>query len=592
MLLELAIQDFAIIDSVRIPFEPGLNAITGETGAGKSILIDALGAVLGGRVGSEVVRHGATGARIEAIFSAAVGDTLPELRGMLDDLGVDHDEEVLILTREISAAGRTSARINGRSVTVGVLNRIGSLLVDIHGQSDHLSLLRTAHHLDILDRFAQTTDLRRHVAALFDDWHETRRRIRELEENARERAQRLDLLRFQVDEIATLNPQPGEDDELARERTLLTNAERIASEVAAIRDALVGSERDGEAPGALDLTRAATRLLEDLAAMDPQLQAQRDRIVDASAQLEDVAAELRRYAEEIEFDPHRLQVVDDRLDDLRQLKRKYGSTLEEVIAFGADAAATLREWEGGPGGVEALVAHERECRKALAARCTELSTRRAAAAADLQRDVERAIHELNMGSAEFVVSITQVEDPEGVQWAGVDAPAVRIDRTGADRVEFLLAPNAGEGLKPLARVASGGETARLMLALKSILADADQTPTLVFDEVDVGVGGRSGQVVGEKVWSLTAGLAPHQVIVISHLSQIAAFAESHVRIVKAEAEGKTVSRLERVFGDERIEELAAMLDGEPPSPASRANARELLQRVEEWKGDRRSHAVG
>ena len=349
MLLELAIQDFAIIDSVRIPFEPGLNAITGETGAGKSILIDALGAVLGGRVGSEVVRHGATGARIEAIFSAAVVDTLPELRGMLDDHGIDHDDEVLILTREISAAGRTSARINGRSVTVGVLNRIGSLLVDIHGQSDHLSLLRTAHHLDILDRFAQTTDMRRQVAALVDDWLDTRRRMREIEENARERAQRLDLLRFQVEEIATLDPKPGEDDELMRERTLLTNAERIASEVAAVRDALVGSERDGEAPGALDLTRAATRLLEDLSAMDPQLQAQRERIVDASAQLEDVAAELRRYAEEIEFDPQRLQVVDDRLDDLRQLKRKYGSTLEEVIAFGADAAATLREWEGGPG---------------------------------------------------------------------------------------------------------------------------------------------------------------------------------------------------------------------------------------------------
>ena len=243
-------------------------------------------------------------------------------------------------------------------------------------------------------------------------------------------------------------------------------------------------------------------------------------------------------------------------------------------------------------GTEALIAHERECRTVLADLCTELSARRAAAAANLQRDVERAIHDLNMGSAEFVVSITQVEDPEGVEWADGDAPAVRIDRTGADRVEFLLAPNAGEGLKPLARVASGGETARLMLALKSILADADQTPTLVFDEVDVGVGGRSGQVVGEKVWSLTAGRAPHQVIVISHLSQIAAFAESHFRIVKAEADGKTVSRVERITGDERIEELAAMLDGEPPSPASRANARELLQRVEEWKGGRRPQAVG
>ena len=583
MLLELAIQDFAIIDAVRIPFEPGLNAITGETGAGKSILIDALGAVLGGRVGSEVVRTGAPSARIEATFAATVINSLPALRTELMDIGVDPEDDVVILSREVTAAGRSSARINGRAVTVGVLNRIGSLLVDIHGQSDHLSLLRTAHHLDVLDRFGHTTDQRRAVADLVDEWQEITRQLREIDANARERAQRVDLLRFQLEEISAANIRSGEDDDLSRERSILANAERISSDISAAREALVGTERIGDAPGALDLTRTALRLLSDLIEMDPRLTEQRDRLGDAQALLEDVAAELRRHAEEVEFNPHRLQEVDDRLTEIRQLKRKYGTTTDEVIAFGAEVADALMRLEGGPGGADALRVREREIRSAISAQVVTLSRDRQIAGDRLKQEVETAIHDLNMGRAEFSVSLTQTEDAEGVPFGDGGGTVVRVDRTGADRVEFLLAPNAGDVLKPLARVVSGGETARLMLALKSILADADETPTLVFDEVDVGVGGRSGQVVGEKVWSLTTGGIPHQVIVISHLSQIAAFADTHFRIEKAEASGKTVSRVVRLEGDERIEELAAMLDGEPPSPASRANARELLHRVEGWK---------
>ncbi|MFM8593909.1 MAG: DNA repair protein RecN, partial [Chloroflexota bacterium] len=331
----------AIIDAVRIPFEPGLNAITGETGAGKSILIDALGAVLGGRVGAEVIRTGAPSARIEATFASTVLDALPALRTELMEIGVDPEDDVLILSREVTAAGRSSARINGRAVTVGVLNRIGSLLVDIHGQSDHLSLRRTAHHLDVLDRFGHTTDQRRAVAELVDEWQEITRQLRESETNARERAQRVDLLRFQLEEISAANLRSGEDDDLSRERSILANAERISSDISAAREALVGTERIGDAPGALDLTRTALRLLSDLIEMDPRLNEQRDRLGDAQALLEDVAAELRRHAEEVEFNPHRLQEVDDRLTEIRQLKRKYGTTTDEVIAFGAEVADAL-----------------------------------------------------------------------------------------------------------------------------------------------------------------------------------------------------------------------------------------------------------
>lgn len=590
MLIELTIRNFAIIAETRIELARGLNALTGETGAGKSIVIDALGAVLGARTSAEFVRSGATGAYIEAVFDIT---DLPEpapIQAMLRELGVDLDsDEPLVLSRDVSASGRSTARIGGRTVTAATLAQLGELLVDIHGQSDHLSLLRPAAQLDLLDRFAGTLSLRDEVAGQYRRWQGLRKRVHDFALEQRALAQRLDLLRFQSEELGNAGPRLGEDDELHQERTVLANAERLIRAAAEAESALSGDTSGAVVDaGALDRVRAATRSLDDAVQLDPAIEPTLTKLNDALFALEDVVAELRDYAERTELDPLRLEEVDERLDLLRRLKRKYGPELADVIAHAEQILRELESIEAGGHDIEALRADEERARLELAATATRLSAQRKAAATDLSRRIEQAIAELNMGRANFEVRFEVSLVADGIPGPQTDEP-VAIDATGFDRIAFYLAANAGEELRPLARVASGGETARLMLALKSILSDADDTPILVFDEVDVGVGGRSGQVVGEKLWSLTD---KHQAIVISHLPQIAAFADRHLVLVKDEVDERTVTTARPVDGDQRIEELAAMLDGLPPTPESRANAAALLQRVNDWKQTARDGGPG
>lgn len=593
MLLELSIRDFAIIDELRVGFESGFNALTGETGAGKSILIDALGAVLGERVGADVVRTGATGARIEATFALPPLGDRPDLVAVLDEFGVEPEEGIVILSREVTAAGRSSARINGRAATAGALGRVGSLLVDIHGQSDHLSLLRSGEHLAMLDRFAGLTETRAEVAGLVAELRDVRGRIGDILGNARERAQRVDLLRFQLDEIISASLEASEEEVLVAERAVLGNADRLAREAAAAYAELAGGGDDGlgdgSVPAVASLGRAAAHLAE-VAAVDDGMRPLADRIQEIVFLVEDAAAESRAYRDRIEADPVRLATIEDRLAELKALQRKYGATVAEVIRFGDAAARDLEALTGGDADVEILREREAALLIEVGRRAAALSAAREVAGERLSRAVEAAIAELNMGRARFAVDRKRQPDPDGVPLPGADGEGQRVavDVTGIDRIEFLIAPNAGEALKPLGRVASGGETARLMLALKSILSAADATPTLVFDEVDVGVGGRSGQVVGEKLWRLAD---EHQVLVITHLPQIAAFAEAHFRILKAERDGRVVSRVETIEADRRVEELAAMLDGLPVSDAARGNAREMLGRVERWKRGARDEAA-
>jgi DNA repair protein RecN (Recombination protein N) len=581
MLIELNIRDFAIIDELRVSFEPGLNVLTGETGAGKSIIIDALGAVLGERIGADVVRTGARAANIEAIFDVTGLSQPSELAEFATEFGIDLDEGTLILAREVTAAGRSTARINGRATTAGALGRAGALLVDIHGQSDHLSLLRQGEHLDVLDRFANTFGDRDRLAALVRDLREVRSDLHALVSGERERERRVDLLTFQVNEITEAALEPDEEDRLVAERDVLANAEKLAEEAALAYALLAGTDfedGDGESVSALEALQRASAQLDAIAAVDISMSATAERLREIAFLLEDSVSETRDYRERIEADPARLEAVEERLDLLKRLKRKYGASLAEVITYGEDAAAELEKLTGGEMDVSALRHRESVLLTEIGAIGTELSERRRQAALELESGVEAAIAELNMGRSRFAVSIEQRDSEHGAPFG--DGRSVSFDETGLDRVEFLLASNAGEALKPLSRVASGGEMARLMLALKSILAVADETPTLVFDEVDVGVGGRSGQVVGEKLWGLTRG---HQVIVITHLPQIAAFAESHFRITKAERSGRTVSNVVQIAGDERVDEIAAMLDGVPVTSAARENARQMIERVVAWK---------
>ncbi|MGH2533789.1 MAG: DNA repair protein RecN [Thermomicrobiales bacterium] len=592
MLVELSITDFAIIDELRIPFEPGLNALTGETGAGKSIIIDALGAVLGERVGADVVRSGAKGARIEATFDVGALAMRLDFGGICAELGIEPEEEILILNREVAVSGRSTARINGRATTASALARVGALLVDIHGQSDHLSLLRPSEHLDILDRYAGLGDERAAFAAIVRELHGVRDRIARVEGSARERAQRADLLAFQVNEIIEANPRVDEEEELLLERTVLANAERLATDAARAYKLLA---EDDEAMGiavavaALSGLRQVSGDVAGIAAVDESMTDFASRFAEQVYLLEDFAHELRAYRDRIEADPARLEAVEERLDLLKTLKRKYGASIEEVIAYGERAGVELESLTGGESNVETLREREAELIDVAAEWAHQLSEARRDAAARLANETERSITELNMGRARFEVAITDAEDARGLPVRDGNGRRVAFDEHGIDRVEFLLAPNAGEFLKPLARVASGGEMARLMLALKSILSVGDATPTLVFDEVDVGVGGRSGQVVGEKLWSLTGG---HQVIVITHLAQIAAFASTHFRITKGERDGRVTTNVDVVSERARVDEIAAMLDGLPVTAAAQANAEALIERVATWIDGRHVEEAG
>jgi DNA repair protein RecN (Recombination protein N) len=586
MLVELAIRNFAIIEAVQIPFGPGLNVLSGETGAGKSILIDALGAVLGDRVSTDMVRTGAASAAIDATFDLSCVSHRDGLTQVLAELEVDASDGLLILSREIHAGGRSSARLNGRPTTVSILAQVGSLLVDIHGQSEHLSLLKPAAQLQLLDRFAQTVPLREAFARKLDELRATQAALERSRSGARERMQRVDLLRYQIEEISRAGLQTEEEDELVAERARLANADRLAQDAAAAYAALAGSDDLDIGGGAIPAFRQSASLFEAIASVDPATKSVSDRIAELLYLAEDLATEVRTYRDSIDADPARLAVVEERLAEIRNLQRKYGSSVAEILDHARAAEEELEQLTGSEVDTETLAAREEELSREVGGLAAQLSTKRVAVAESLAADVELAIARLNMGNAEFAIALDQVEDPRGVPIPGRNGHEQRllVDASGMDRVSFLIAPNPGEGLKPLSKIASGGETARLMLALKSILSEADQTPTLVFDEIDVGVGGRSGQVVGETLWSLTTN---HQVVVITHLPQIAAFGDLHFQIAKSEREGRVVSTISALDASTRQQELAAMLDGTPVTESSLQSAAEMLERADASKRDDR-----
>lgn len=581
MLIELTVHNIAIIRETRIEFGPGMNALTGETGAGKSIVLDALGAVLGERTSSDIVRSGEERAYVEAIFAMPDGDTGERLKGLLAEYGIEPDPDgTLVLSRDILAAGRSTARVNGRALTAAALSEIGAELVDIHGQSDHLSLLRPATQLELLDRFIGARESRNRVAELYGKWRTLRREIENFDTEQRDRAQRLDLLQFQLSEIEELAPQPGEDEQLQQEASVLGHAEQLARLAAEAHAAFSGLDDDDlTTGGALDRLRVVEANLEQMLRFDAATEEWLTKLRDALFLLEEVDAYLRDYAEAVEVDPQRLEIVNQRLADLRDLTRKYGADLNEVLSYRDQIAGEIEQLTQTDRDIESLRDEEREAASELASAASELSQLRQDGAKELSAQVEQAIADLDLGRARFEVRLSRQNDASGLE---IDGERVAVDRSGVDRATFHFAANVGEDPRPLARVASGGETARLMLALKSILSEADETPTLVFDEIDVGVGGRSGQRVGEKLWGLTEH---HQVIVISHLPQVAAFADRHIAMSKHEADSRTETISRLLDHDASLDEIATMFDGKPVTPESRANAEALHRRVKRWKDE-------
>jgi DNA repair protein RecN (Recombination protein N) len=602
VLRELHIKDFAIIDELHLTLEPGFNVLTGETGAGKSILIDAVALLLGGRADTTAVRQGAEYAHVEGLFMLAPLE-LQELAATLEREELEGDTpDTLWLSRELRGSGRTVARINGRVVSVGLLRDIAEKLVDVHGQSEHLSLLRMREHLYLLDRFAGLDALRMRVAELVQQIHAVRRELHTLHQNERDRMQRIDLLRFQVEEINTAKPVSGEKETLESELVRLSNAEQLA----ALTSSLVAilEEGRGQSPAILDLIGQAQRDMTALARIDVTLAPQAQTLEEAGYQVEDLARGLRNYLGGVEFNPRRLAWVEERLSLLRQLARKYGGIVEEVLAYAAKAAAELETLEHSDERIAKLVETELALLEQCAELCQELSQKRQAAAVQLSVGAEAELQDLRMEGARFGVAFQWHQDVDGVPLTGAlpaelavtsletDTHAGELvtraafDATGIDRIEFLIAPNVGEGLKPMTRIASGGETARLMLALKTVLSRADHTPTLIFDEIDQGIGGRVGAMVGAKLWQLTTVSGAdsdvrHQVLCITHLPQLAGFGDVHFGVQKQVSQGRTVTQVVRLADETRVAELSQMLGTR--GEAAQQGALEILAQAAAFK---------
>ncbi|MGH2586851.1 MAG: DNA repair protein RecN [Dehalococcoidia bacterium] len=568
MLEELDIRNVAVAEHVRLTLGEGFIALTGETGAGKSIVIDALAMLLGGPADPTAVRAGAERARIEAVFRLPETPDDPT-REALDEAGIEPEDGVLIISREIPVQGRSVARINGRAVVQAALRTIGARLVDIHGQEDQQSIYRTAEQLGYLDRYGRHAALRAEVAALATELRSLRSELRHLTEDERERARRQDRLRYELEEISAADLRPDEEDALRDERQLLANAEELGRLTEAAHAALSESDAGTAAVDALGL---AADNLAQIARLDQRRQDLAQQAEALQSQAMDLARELRAYTDEIEADPDRLQQLEERLTLITSLKRKYGQSIDEVLAYAERAAAELGTLDTSEERAERLASEIAAVAEQLGHAAQRLSEARRDAVAKLSTEVEREVEGLGLRGGRFAVHIERPTAEEGVisdlpaeELLGPDggdahaeSRTVAFDRTGIDRVEFYVSLNPGEPLRPLARVASGGESARLMLALKTILGAADSVPTLVFDEVDVGIGGRSGQVVGEKLAALGAH---HQVLCITHLPQVAARAGRHLAVTKRVDGERTFTEIQELDRTARLQELAAMLGG-------------------------------
>jgi DNA repair protein RecN (Recombination protein N) len=565
MLTELRVRDFAIIDALNVEFTAGLNVLTGETGAGKSIIVDSIALLLGDKAEANMVRAGCERAIIEGTFGFDRGK-YAEVEALLKEHGLDDDAAAanaeVILSREVRGNGRTVCRVNGRSVSQNILRELGEHLVDVHGQSEHLSLLRTREHINLLDRFAGLWEMRSKVSAKVHALKAVRKQIDDLQKNERERARRVDMLKFQVEEIRNAHLKPDEETHLTEEHTRLANAEALAGFADEAHGALYESTRDH--PAALDQLATALRALAQLSRFEKQFEEYHKSLSDANIVIEEVARTLRDYRQSIEFNPRRLQQVEDRLEALKKLKRKYGESVAAVIAFGAAAEEELNVIEHGAEMIEGLQKQEAALLKEVNKLAGELSKKRKAAAQVLAKGVEQELQDLRMSGAKFNVDF-QPQEP---------------DHTGTDKVEFLIAPNLGEGLKPLVKVASGGETARLMLALKAVLSreGTHAPPTLIFDEIDTGIGGRVGGTVGQKLWGLTH---THQVLCITHLPQLAAFGDAHLKVEKVLADGRTTTNVRLLNKKARVEELVQMLG--TTGKAGLQSAEQLMREAEEGK---------
>ncbi len=566
MLANLRVRNYALLDEVDIEFTPGLNVLTGETGSGKSILIGALGLILGGRATSEAIRGGARTATIEGLFEGAHD---AQVQALLSEIGVDVEDGTLIIRREVSRDGRNRCSINGCLVTVSVLKSLGDLLVDLHGQHDHQSLLNPRTHRDFLDGFEDAGAPQQQVAEAYRRFTERSEALRRLDDELAATREREELYRFQLHELEQADLSPGEDEELERERSVLENAEQLIRVASDAFEAL--SEGEG---AAVDGLVRVIRALEEAERIDPALGEALGGVRNARYQLDDSIDFLRRYRDRVEYDPARLEEVLDRLDLVGRLKRKYGATIADVVACRDRIAGELDLMDTVDERRDRLRAEVESARQELTDRAKALSDRRKQIARKLESRVVAELAELGMGKTGFQVGIDWQASEDGP--LRIDGRTYRVDAHGMDRIEFLISPNTGETLRPLVSIASGGEISRVMLALKVILAESDRMPTLVFDELDIGIGGRIAESVGHRLNLLSRD---HQVLCITHLHQVACWGRTHFTVHKQSARGRSVTLVDHLDEDGRVREIARMLAGETVDAMALSHAREMLRRT-------------
>ena len=559
MLSLLHIENIALIQSADIRFEPGFNVLTGETGAGKSIVIDSIGAVLGERTSRELIRTGAKSALVTAVFTQ-----VPPLP-WLEENGFPTGEEELLLQRELQGDGRNVCRIDGKLVTVAQLRELGRQLLNIHGQHDGQQLLDPASHLGYLDQFGGCQPLLESYQEAYRKWHDIRREMDKLQMDEAERSRRVDTLNYQIQELERAQLKAGEDEELSARRTLLRSAGRLMEAVQSAEFALSGDE---DRDGACSLIAQAEGEVQGVSSISPELSELSEKLTALRCAADDAADTLRDLSRSFDFSPGELDQVEERLDLLYRLRKKYGPTVEDMLAYLDRCRKELDQIQYADDTLARLEKDLKKAQKEAARRGESLSQARREAAGALQARVQEELRQLDMPKVRFQTEFT----PKGGE-AG-------MDETGLDEVQFLMSANLGEALKPIQKVASGGELARIMLALKNVLAEGDQIGTLVFDEVDTGVSGRAAQKVAEKMAQVARG---KQVLCVTHLPQIAAMADTHFSVQKGEREGRTYTRLERLDRSQRREELARLIGGASITPSLLESAEELLRQAEQQK---------
>ena len=562
MLQSLYLENIALIEKLGIELFPGFNVLTGETGAGKSIIIDAVNFVLGERTSRDLIRNGAARAKVEAVFGLNEGDAA---FAALDVLGIEYDGNELILSRELSAAGRNACRVNGTLVPVASLKSVSDTLVDIHGQHEHQALLDAENHISYLDAYchAESLPIIEKIDAIVSRRNELMLKRNSGFSSEREREREMDMLRYQIEEIASANLEADEEERLSAEKTVLLNAERIRTALETAHMALSGAE-EGSALSAIDTARRSMR---DIAALNKDYEALGDKIEELYYTAEDISFVLRDTSENVESDMQRLEEIEQRLKLISDLKRKYGRTVEDVIDFGKDAGTKLNELENAEALAAELDAKLDKLKAEYNVAADELSKVRRAAGERLKRDVLKELKDLGMAKAMFDVALSDVYGGEP-------------RKGGRETAEFMLSANPGEPLKPLEKVASGGELSRIMLCFKSIFADNDRVPTLIFDEIDTGISGRTAAVVGEKMLGIAK---KHQVICVTHLAQIAALADAHLMVRKYDDGKNTFVETRQLNEEEKVQRIAQMMDGESDSPSALTHARELIARADKIK---------